>query len=86
MRILPMSLSVVTKHFPEHRKTLERLFRQYETFRLLCEDFCDSVRARDYWCGSEAEKAESRREEYADMIRDLTAEIAQWLGDHGATS
>jgi hypothetical protein len=86
MPILPMSLSVVIKHFPEHRKTLERLFQQHETFRLLCEDFSDSVRARDYWCGSEAENAESRCQEYAEMIEDLTAEIAQWFRDYGARS
>jgi myo-inositol catabolism protein IolC len=86
MRILPMSLSVVIKHFPEHRKTLEGLFQQHETFRSLCEDFCDSVRAREYWCGSEAESAKSRCQEYDDIIGDLTTEITQWLREHGAGS
>ncbi len=86
MPILPMSLSVVVKRFPKHRETLERLFRQHETFRQLCEDLADSVRARDYWGGSEAKNAESRCEEYAEMIKDLTVEITQWLQDHGARS
>ena len=86
MGIAPASLSIVVKHFPENGKTLERLFHQHETFRLLCEDFLDSVRARDYWCGSEAEKAVSMCKEYTDMVGDLTKEIAQWLADQGARS
>ena len=84
MQIIPTSLSVLIRHFPGQRKMVEQLLQQQETFRLLCEDFCDSVRAMEYWRGSDAAKAVSICEEYADIIKDLSAEIAQWLGDHGA--
>jgi hypothetical protein len=86
MPIIPASLSIVSKQFPEHRNTLERLFQQNETFRSLCEDFFDSVRAMNYWRGSEAGNAASLCEEYTDLVGDLTTEIAQWLADHGARS
>lgn len=85
MIIIPTHLTVVIKYFPDQRKTVERLFQQHETFRLLCEDFGDSLRAMEYWRGSEAAKAVSIYQEYAEIIDDLSREIAQWLGDRGAS-
>jgi len=81
MKIIPTCLAIVIRYFPDQRKTVERIFQQHESFRLLCEDFSDSLRALEYWRGSEAAKAVSICQEYAEITDDLSREIAQWLGD-----
>lgn len=69
------------KHFPEHEKTLENLYRQDESFRSLCRDFFDCVRAIDYWCHSSAGNEQAPRlcEEYKALCKDLKKEIIKSL-------
>ncbi len=79
--MIPPSLNNAMKHFPEHKKTLENLYRQDESFRSLCEDFFDCVRAINYWCHSsvDCEQAPRLCEEYKILYEDLKKEIAEWL-------
>lgn len=69
------------KHFPGHTAKLETLYRQNESFRSLCEDFCDCVRTKEFWCGSLPVKENGRSlcEEYKSLCADLKKEISRWL-------
>jgi hypothetical protein len=77
----PMALNLVIKFFPEHKNTLETLYRQNQSFRSLCQDFRDCVHALEYWCGSlpVKEKASALCEEYKALCADLKDEIMKWL-------
>jgi hypothetical protein len=79
--VTPPALKVVRSHFPEGEKILETLYRRNESFRSLCKEFSDCVRAVEYWCHSmlDKEHASERCEEYKALCADLKKEIAQWL-------
>ena len=79
--MIPPILIRVIKHFPEHKKILETLYRQNESFRSLCEDFRDCVQAMEFWCKSPSENknAPALCEEYKDLCAELEDEITKWL-------
>lgn len=76
-------LEIARRHFPEHKKIMETLYRRNESFRSLCKDFSDCVRAAEYWCNSMSgkEHAAERCEEYKALCADLRKEIARWLAE-----
>ena len=82
--MIPLTLDLAMKHFPEHKTILESLYRQKESFRSLCEDFRDCVRAMEFWCESPSDKEHALElcEEYKALHTDLKKEIAQWLMEH----
>ena len=79
--MIPPTLNLVMKNFPDHKKILETLFRQNESFRSMCEDFLDCVQAMEYWCKSPSDNKNAPElcEEYKALYADLKKEIAKWL-------
>lgn len=74
-------LSVILKRFPDHGAALERLFRQNPSFQSLCEDYRDCQRALASWRQSTTREAPAMREAYAELLRELEAEVRQFLED-----
>ena len=79
MTLLRTNLSTVLEKFPEHQETIKRLFRVNESFQTLCEDYRQCSKALRYWSHSASEEAPARREEYGDLLQDLSEEILQTL-------
>ena len=77
MTVVRTSLSVVLATFPEHEETIKRLFKVKDNFRSLCEDYRQCAQASKYWNQSVSEEAPARREEYGELLRDLSEEILQ---------
>lgn len=79
--MIPPTLEFVMKYFPEHKTSLEALYRQNESFRSLCADFLDCINAVAYWCGTlPVEKnAPVFCEEYKALCAELKEEITKWL-------
>ena len=84
LKVIPPILDLAMQHFPDHKETLETLYRQNETFISLCEDFYDCVQAMEYWCKSPSGKEHVPElcEEYKALCADLKNEIAKWLAEH----
>ena len=77
MSVLRTSLSVVLTKFPDHEETIKSLFKVNDSFRSLCEDYRQCAEASRYWNQSASEEAPARREEYGDLLQDLSEEILQ---------
>ena len=73
------SLSIVLEKFPDHDEKVKRLFYEDESFQSLCEDYRRCAEASKYWNESLLEEAPMRREEYGDLLLDLSKEILQTL-------
>jgi 5'-deoxynucleotidase YfbR-like HD superfamily hydrolase len=72
---------IVIKRFPDHKKTLKRLFRESEIFQSICEDYVKCADALNYWNQSDSEEAAARREEYDNLLQNLELEILQILNE-----
>ena len=81
--MIPPALKLAMKYFPEHKNTLETLYRQNESFRSLCKDFRDCVQAVEYWCHSlsDRELANDLCEEYKTLCAELKDEITKWFSE-----
>jgi len=73
------NLRIILKRFPGQRETIERLSRESDSFRSICEDYLRCADARQYWEQSSSEDAAGRREEYALLLRELEEEILENL-------
>lgn len=74
-------LFFILKRFPEHREKIQRLFKEKESFRSLCEDYRVCAKALKYWNDSTSEKAQARREEYSALLQELEEEVLIYLGE-----
>ena len=79
MPVVQTSLSIVLSSFPDHQDKIKSLFREDETFRSLCEDYRKCFQALKHWNQSASEEALVRREEYGNLLQDLSEEILQSL-------
>ena len=79
MSVIQTSVFTVVKQFPDRGDTVKRLFKESETFQNVCEDYRRCAEALQHWRQSTSEEAPARREEYAQLLRDLKAEIIQNL-------
>jgi hypothetical protein len=79
MPVVRTSLPIVLSRFPDHEDKIKRLFRKNETFRSLCEDYRQCSEALHYWSRCSSEEALARRNEYGNLLQDLSEEIWQNL-------
>lgn len=81
MPVIQTSLFIVLKRFPDRKDTIKRLFRESESFQIMCEDHRRCAEALRHWNESASDEAPARREEYAALLRDLEAEILENLDE-----
>jgi hypothetical protein len=74
------ALFFILEHFPQHsEKKIQQLFQENDSFQSLCEDYRVCAKALKYWRHSTSDKAPARREEYADLLKELEAEVLLYL-------
>ena len=81
MPVIRTSVFTVLERFPDRKDTVKQLFKENETFQSVCEDYLKCAEALRHWSQSASEEASVRREEYAELLQDLEAEILQCLDE-----
>ena len=69
----------IQDRFPDKKHSIDLLMAQDPEFLTLCEDHDACVDALRYRAKSNAPEAETRRNEYRALVRELQDEIAQAL-------
>ncbi|MBK8176641.1 MAG: hypothetical protein IPK66_15655 [Rhodospirillales bacterium] len=64
--------------FPGNELTIRRLHARDETFRAVCGDLGEALRALRYW-ESTGPAAEIRAKQYRELVGELESEIANFL-------
>ena len=79
MPVIPSSVLLVIKKFPEHKAVIQRLFRSNDEFLTLCDDYRMCKEALAYWNISASNQAPSRADEYQSLLKELETEILMSL-------
>ena len=61
------------RRFPGHARSIRRLQMQDPSFRTICEDYAEALRARQYWQKAD-DSALKRAEEYDRFVTELEQE------------
>jgi hypothetical protein len=69
----------IREKFPDQKHALDLLAAQDSEFLALCEDHDACINALEYWARSKEPEAETRIDEYRNLVRELQEEIAQAL-------
>jgi hypothetical protein len=76
---LDKAIQSVIKRLPEHSRAIERAHRESEEFRSVCADFHVCFKSLTYWQKKESSEAVVHRDEYGELLEELTQEILGWL-------
>lgn len=71
--------SCVAAAFPGSVSLIERAYRENSSFRDLCRDYRTCAEVLEGWRRSGDEASSSRSREYAELLNELSCEIASWL-------
>ncbi len=83
--VIKPGIFAVIKLLPDHAQSIKRLNKESELFRDLCESYQKCVEALKHWNASNLEEASERREEYAMLLSEIEADIAQQINDFDKT-
>ena len=75
MPVIPSSVLLVIKKFPEHTAVLQRLFKSNDDFLALCDDYQMCKETLAYWNISDSDQAPLRVDEYQSLLEELETEI-----------
>lgn len=73
------ALQSVIPSLPGCSAAIESAFGESEYFRSICSDFLLCSEALTHWDEMDSDEARARRDEYADLLRELRKEIKSWL-------
>jgi hypothetical protein len=71
-------ITAVVSRFPRHELAIRRLYSRDATFREICEDYDEALRALRYW-QSAASSSDPRIEQYRELVNELEGEISNVL-------
>jgi len=69
----------IRERFPDKKQSIDLLMAQDPEFLTLCEDHDACVDALRYWAKSKAPEAETKVNEYRDLIQELEKEVTEAL-------
>jgi len=69
----------IRKRFPDKKHRIDRLMAEDSEFLTLCEDNDACVNTLRYWAKSKAPEAETKVNEYRDLIQELEKEVTEAL-------
>ena len=69
----------IRERFPDKSHIIDLLILEDAEFLALCEDYDACVDALGYWTRSKEPEAETRVNEYRDLIRELEKEVTEAL-------
>ena len=72
------ALGCVVGRFPKREEVINDLFRTDQTFRSLCEDYCECLKSLARWTGESGEKALFYQRDYQELLAELTTEIMKY--------
>lgn len=72
------AIEALVRRFPDHAGSIRRLEAEDATFRAICEDYADALRALEYW---QAADQSSRRKtgDYRRLVNELEDEALATL-------
>jgi hypothetical protein len=79
MGIIQQGIFSLYERFPDQKEAIRDLYEKRETFKTLCQDHQKCCEAIRFWEHKEGEVALERRQEYEALMRDLEAEISDFL-------
>lgn len=68
----------LVRRFPDHARSIRRLQAEDATFRAICEDYAEGLRALAYWLAADR-CCQRRAEEYRRMVAELEDEALALL-------
>lgn len=74
------SRSLIKRSFPGHDSLIDRAYRENESFRDLCHDYCNCALALERWRRLIGVDPSSRNREYLELLAELAEEVESWLG------
>ena len=77
MTVIQLSLFSILERFPERMEEIKALFKNNESFKMLCEDYRRCAEALQHWNQSLDEDAPARVREYEALLWELEEEILQ---------
>ena len=69
----------LVSRFPRHELAIRRLYAADATFRTICGDYDEALRALRYWQGDGA-SSNGRIEQYRELLDDIESEILNKIG------
>ena len=66
-------IAVLVRRFPDHARNVWRLQAEDATFRAICEDYGEALRALAHWQVAD-QSAQKRAEEYGRLVKELEDE------------
>ena len=95
LRALPLTMAgetrvpqitAVVSRFPRHELAIRRLYSRDDTFREICEDYTEALRALQHW-QSAGSSSDPRIGQYRELVSELESEILNVLeGSKGSAS
>ena len=72
------AIEALVQRFPAHAQSIRRLQSEDATFRAVCEDYAEALRALAHW--EAADRSSQRKaEEYRRLVKELEDEAASAL-------
>ena len=81
MTVIQPSLYMLFDRFPDRKETIKALFKNNESFRILCEDYHQCAEALRFWNQSSSEDAPARMREYKALLQELEKEILKTVNE-----
>ena len=78
-------ITAVVSRFPRHELAIRRLYTRDATFREICADYDEALRALQYW-QSAAGSSDPRVEQYRELVNELETEILGLLEASGRSA
>ena len=66
-------IAALARRFPDYARTIRRLQAEDATFRAICEDYGEALRALAHWQAAD-QSAQQRAEEYHRLVKELEDE------------
>jgi hypothetical protein len=66
-------IAALARRFPAYARSIRRLQAEDATFREICEDYGEALRALAHWQAAD-QSAQQRAEEYQQLVRELEDE------------
>ena len=67
------AITALGRRFPDHARRIRRLQAEDATFRAICEDYAEALRALEYWQAAD-HSSRTKAEEYRRMVAELEDE------------
>jgi hypothetical protein len=72
------AIEALVRRFPDHARSIRRLQADDATFRAICEDYAEALRALAYWQAADR-SSQQKAEEYRRLVEELEEEALEAL-------